>query len=144
MSNINNSSPLWDSSPNSIPKDSFLAAKAIFNFKEASEKDLSTKRRIIYLIQNQYDYKGYVGKSIHSFKDRYTNGKWWHYTTNILLLRTLRFQRPEGFKIFILEYGIEFNNVLRTHETYWAELLNTYAPNGYNIRECGEGGEFFG
>lgn len=127
-----------------ITSNNFLFAATIFGFKEATMEDLMTKRGIIYLIQNQYDLKGYLGKSINTFCERYTMGKWWQYSVNKPLLRTLAYQPPEGFKIFILEWNIQYYQVLDRHEKFWAGFLNTYAPNGYNIRECGQGGEFYG
>lgn len=120
-----------------------MAANLFFKFREASCEDLSTKQGIIYLIQNRYNYKSYLGKTINTFNNRYS-GDWSKHTVNTPLLRALNHQSKEGFKIFILEYNILYNDVLRRHEAYWADLLNTYAPNGYNLRECGEGGEYYG
>lgn len=112
-------------------------------FSPSSEQDKKELMGIIYAIKNDYDGKIYIGKSIKSFNKRYCNF-WWKTTTNILLQRTLKNGKVEDFKVYILEYGITDNKILNEREKYYASELNTYCPNGYNIRECGEGGEYFG
>jgi hypothetical protein len=109
----------------------------------ATEHALTTLKGIIYAIVNSYDGKTYIGKSTKTFRKRY-GPKWWNSTVNVLLLRTLDgYAKPEDFSIYILEAGIE-NGSINEREKYYASLLNTYCPDGYNIRECGEEGQYHG
>lgn len=108
----------------------------------SSEKDLAVKRGIIYAIVNGYNGKIYVGKTKNSFNKRYGIG-WWKNTKNILLQRVLKKHPASDFTIYILEDSIEPQN-LDEKEKFYASYLNCYCPNGYNVRECGEEGLFFG
>lgn len=116
--------------------------------RELTYKEAISTRGIIYLIQNQYDMKNYVGKTINTFNKRYCGGKWWrndkNKPSNILLYRTVQKYGHEQFKVFILEDGLTNRDLIKEREKYWANKLNSYSPHGYNIRECGEGGEFYG
>src|SRR3990167_6300014 len=92
--------------------------------KPATKDNLIYKRGIVYYIENQYDKKGYVGKSINTFTKRYSGGKWWenrkNVPSNILLDRTVKKYGHEQFKVFILEEGIADKNLIRNREKYWA------------------------
>lgn len=116
---------------------------SIEGFNIASEEDLINKKGIIYAIVNNYDGKAYVGKTKTSFRKRY-GPTWWKTTANVLLKRTLKHNAPDNFKLYILEFGIKGDKALCARERHYANILNSYCPNGYNIRECGEGQKFFG
>lgn len=108
-------------------------------YKPATIEELNVKRGIIYAIRNQYDGKIYIGKTSKTFNLRYRLGKWWATTTNILLKRTLLLSSYAKFDIFILKDGLKKDKTLCKWEIYFANILQTYVPKGYNIRECGEG-----
>lgn len=105
--------------------------------REATEWELRNLKGIIYLIQNQYDKKGYVGRTLNTFKIRYSGGKWWRQNHNILLNRVVESYSHKQFKIFVLEDSIEDKFRLKEREVFWADKLQTYAPFGYNLKECG-------
>lgn len=99
---------------------------------------------IIYAIRNRYDGKIYVGQTTKTFIKRYQNGEWWKSTKNILLQRVLRLTSHVEFDVFILESGLTTKNALNDAEKRYAILMNAYAPHGYNVRECGEEGRYYG
>ena len=108
----------------------------------ATDSALSSLRGIIYAIVNGYDGKTYIGKSSNTFRKRYTGG-WWNSTKNILLQRVIAKHGHEQFKVYILEAGVPATK-LNEREIYYAEILNVYCPNGYNLRDCGAGPNMYG
>lgn len=95
------------------------------------------KRRltgIIYRIVNLINGKSYIGQTIHWFNYRYHGGKWWKYTTNILLKRAVEKYGKENFQVEIYEHGISDICLLNKLETMYIVLFNTLANNnGYNL-----------
>lgn len=110
---------------------------------DATEKELKFLTGIIYGIKNNYDNKFYIGKTKYSFQERYA-GNWKKSTSNILLKRILKNHPEQSFSIFILKNGLNTEEELSFYEIFYANKFNCYAPNGYNVRECGERGRFYG
>lgn len=110
------------------------------NIHAATPTELKTLKGIIYAIINDYDGKTYIGQSRMTFKKRYGSA-WWRSTSNLPLQRTLKYAEPQDFKIYILEHSIEDRDRLNEREKFYADTLNAYCPNGYNVRECGEDSE---
>lgn len=112
-------------------------------YHPATQKDLNVLRGIIYAIRNRYDGKIYIGKTRKTFNERYgRTGRWWIYTSNILLKRVLNYTSHEQFDVFILKYGLIDERALSEAEIFIGDATNAYAPYGYNVRGCGEQGVF--
>lgn len=93
----------------------------------------------IYCIENKYNKKKYVGKTICSFNVRISNhinllnrGK----HANLHLQRAWDKYGESNFDFYILEEC--YNSESDTKEIYWIERLNTI-KNGYNITTGGGG-----
>lgn len=91
---------------------------------------------IIYKITNLVNKKSYIGQTIYSFKERYKGGKWWKYTTNRYLKHSIKKYGFKNFSVEILEYSKNIEELNSLEEKY-ADLYNTYVPNGYNLIHCG-------
>lgn len=117
------------------------------NNKLATRQDKLYKKGIVYLIFDTTNNQGYTGKTKKHFNGRYSGGKWWNYyikkQQGYLYHRIKDNNDYHNFKIFILEHNIQDIKMLKERERFWAKVLNTYYPNGYNSFLCG-GGEFYG
>jgi group I intron endonuclease len=91
----------------------------------------------IYRIFNKIDGKSYIGQTQHTFETRYNKYKWWQSPSNEYLVNAAKKYGIENFDIEILKEGINNLEDLNKYESYYADLYNTYRPNGYNIRGCG-------
>lgn len=97
---------------------------------------------IIYRILNRINGKSYVGQSTASrFSLRYSGGRWWEITHNILLKRSVKKYGLQAFEVQILEANVESKERLDELERHYALQFDTYAPKGYNLRGCGEAQE---
>lgn len=88
----------------------------------------------IYRILNKIDGKSYIGQTQHTFEERYNKYKWWQKPSNKYLINAAEKYGIENFEIQILKDDIQTLEELNINETYYANLYNTYRPNGYNIR----------
>ncbi len=93
---------------------------------------------IIYRILNIKNNKSYIGQSVNSFNERYKGGKWWLYTHNEILKNSYLKNGLDNFIVEIIKENVESIEELNRLETYYANMYNTYKPNGYNIRGCGD------
>lgn len=94
---------------------------------------------IIYKITNKINQKAYIGQTIHkTFNKRYSGGRWWDITDNPLLINAHNKYGSEAFLIEILESNVESLDKLNQLEEFYADKYNTYHPNGYNLRKCGD------
>src|SRR3990167_2217446 len=93
---------------------------------------------IIYRIYNKINGKSYIGQTVHkTFNSRYSGGKWWDNTDNPALINAYKKYGPNSFEIIILEQNLESIDKLNELEIFYADKFNTYSPNGYNLRGCG-------
>lgn len=92
---------------------------------------------IIYRIFNLKNNKSYIGQTIHTFEKRYKNS-WWNRTHNEILKNSIEKQGLENFDFEILEKDISSLEELNRLEIFYAQRFNSYRPNGYNIRGCGD------
>jgi group I intron endonuclease len=93
---------------------------------------------IIYKISNKINNKCYIGQTVHKkFNSRYSGGKWWYNTDNQLLINAHAKYGKENFQVEILEQNVINLETLNKLEEFYAEKFNCYAPNGYNLRKCG-------
>jgi group I intron endonuclease len=92
---------------------------------------------IIYRIFNKVNGKSYIGQSVFSFNKRY-RGDWLKYTHNIILKNAVNKYGLENFDFEIIEDNVKDIDELNKLEVKYAEKYNTYRPNGYNIRGCGD------
>jgi hypothetical protein len=76
-----------------------------------------------------------VGQTARTFAKRYKGG-WASNTKSTVLKQALAKYGKENFAVMILEECERSN--LNSREDFWAKELNSYAPNGYNLRHCGE------
>lgn len=94
---------------------------------------------LIYKITNKTNQKSYIGQTVHkSFNKRYSGGRWWDMTDNPLLTNAYNKYGIESFSVEILERDVESLDKLNQLEEFYAEKYNTYYPNGYNLRKCGD------
>jgi len=93
---------------------------------------------IIYRILNTVNGKSYIGQTRGLFRRRYPGGKWWKYTKNFALLEDLILHGAESFEVSTLENVDSVSN-LTAREHYYATILGTYYPNGYNLVQCVSG-----
>lgn len=93
---------------------------------------------IIYRIYNKINNKSYIGQSVKScFNQRYAGGVWWEKPSNSYLIRSAKKYGKENFEVEILRDDIENLDLLYELESYYANLYNSYRPNGYNLIPCG-------
>lgn len=92
---------------------------------------------LIYVIVNKINQKRYVGQTRFTLKYRYPT-RWWLRCHNIYLKRSIAKYGIDNFEFEILESNIITIEELNRLEIYHAKRLNTYIPNGYNIRLCGD------
>lgn len=91
---------------------------------------------IIYRIFNKINNKSYIGQSVVSFNKRY-RGNWLKYTHNPILKNSVNKYGIYNFDFEIIEDNVKDIDELNKLEIKYAEKYNTYRPNGYNIRGCG-------
>ena len=93
---------------------------------------------IIYKIQNKVNKKCYIGQTIHNnFNLRYSGGRWWEITDNPLLINAYNKYGQDSFDIEILKNNVESLEKLNELEEFYADKFNSYSPDGYNLRKCG-------
>lgn len=94
---------------------------------------------IIYAIINKINQKRYIGQTIgKNFNYRYSGGRWWEITNNSALKNAFKKYGQESFEVEILEDGVVSLEELNRLEIFYAEKFNSYSPNGYNLRKCGD------
>jgi len=93
---------------------------------------------IIYRIFNKINKKSYIGQSVNGFGFRYKGSKWWKYTHNEILKNSIKKHGLENFDFEILDKDVSSIDELNRLESYYAEKFDSYRPNGYNIRGCGD------
>lgn len=96
---------------------------------------------IIYSITNKINNKKYIGQTQTTLKKRYPLN-WWKYTNNPYLKYSVEKYGIDNFEFEILKSNIQTIDKLNESECFYATKLNTYIPNGYNIRECGKNKKF--
>lgn len=95
---------------------------------------------IIYYVLNVKDNKFYVGQTVESFKRRKQN----HYNhvqvkgNNNYFHNALRKYKDWEWNVLQFAYCKAELDAL---EKYWVWILNSIAPNGYNLREGGSNGK---
>ena len=93
---------------------------------------------IIYRIFNKINGKSYIGQSIFKFNKRYKGSDWLKYTHNPILKNSVNKYGVDNFDFEIIEDNVKDIDELNKLEIKYAEKYNTYRPNGYNIRGCGD------
>jgi len=93
---------------------------------------------IIYRIYNKKDGKSYVGQSVNPFHKRYKGSDWYKHTHNEILINSVDKYGIENFDYEILEEGVSTIEELNSLEVKYADEYDSYRPNGYNIRGCGD------
>lgn len=100
----------------------------------------------IYYIVNLLDGKGYIGQAKWFYGRFVANGLLSHKSSiklrNTHLYNAIRNYKSRNFKVFILEYNLNGENLNR-HEEYWINYYHTYykdpiSNNGYNMNLGGE------
>lgn len=89
----------------------------------------------IYLITNKINGKQYVGQTSKSIKQRWSvhiNAK-----NNTFIYRAIKKYGKENFHIDQIDTA-DSTNELDWKEIYYIKILNTLAPNGYNLTTGGE------
>ncbi len=92
---------------------------------------------VIYMIENTVNGMKYIGQTTHTFAKRYRRCKWWGSASNNPYLKSATAKYGiSAFKVTILEHSKDVQELNRLEAEY-AEKFNTYAPNGYNLVQCG-------
>lgn len=104
----------------------------LIKYHSASISDLKQLTGIIYVIVCLKNGKRYVGKTIYSFYDRYTNN-WWLIHHNRCLLKDVYRYGYENFKILILHKNESFDHLLILENYYIKLFKSTDSSLGYNL-----------
>ena len=84
---------------------------------------------IIYCITNKVNGKQYVGQTVRSLEERYSE----HCRKlNTVVGKAIKKYGKENFDIEILDSSLIIDD-LNDKETYWIKEKNTMIPNGYNL-----------
>lgn len=84
---------------------------------------------IIYCITNKVNGKQYVGQTVRSLEERYSE----HCRKlNTVVGKAIKKYGKENFDIEILDSSLIIDD-LNDKETYWIKEKNTIIPNGYNL-----------
>lgn len=95
---------------------------------------------VVYLIKNRINRKIYVGQSVKVLGVRWSQ----HVSTakkatrTNLIAQAIRKYGRDSFSIEVLDTASNLDE-LNIKEWFFANMLNSYAPNGYNLAECGFG-----
>lgn len=103
----------------------------------ASFEELKNIKGVVYRIFDTWNGMSYIGKTIHTFFQRYSISTMWKYVTNKPLQNRIKKYGMERFRIQILSGYINSNDLLLFLESFYAKFFNTYFPNGYNLIPCG-------
>lgn len=90
----------------------------------------------IYIITCGINGKQYVGQTNHHIKDRISD----HFDRDLIVGKAFKKHNLENF-IFQMIEGFDLQVALDEAEKMLIKDLNTISPNGYNIREGGNGGK---
>lgn len=111
---------------------------------EATDQELCTLKRIVYLITNRINNKKLVGQTINTFHIRYAKNRnsWVNHISNRHFSSSLRKYGPKNFMVEILHHGIPFQKELDELEDYYIVEFNTLNPKyGYNKKRGGANGK---
>jgi group I intron endonuclease len=93
---------------------------------------------IIYVITNLQNNKQYVGQTIASLEKRWQRHCWKSTSKNSMpICQAIAKYKKENFKIEILSF-CQSQQEMNERELHYTNTLNTWSPNGYNLR-AGEG-----
>lgn len=87
----------------------------------------------VYVITNRVNGKQYVGQTIHSPEARFRRHCWPSTRTRMPITEAIRKYGRECFTLEVLA-TCSSQEELNRQEAYFAATLNTYSPNGYNLR----------
>jgi group I intron endonuclease len=106
----------------------------------ATPEQLTKLIGIVYRIRNLVNGKVYIGKSFHSFRERYGHTlRWWLYA-NRRLKNAVKKYGPENFTVDILAIEIKNDVALKKLETCYIKIHNSLHPHGYNLMSEDEWG----
>ena len=97
----------------------------------------------IYKITNKINNKIYIGKTVSSINDRFSQHKYdaFHENAkgyNFILHKAMRKYGIENFQVEEVEY-IKNDYELEAREKYWIQYFDSILPKGYNMTFGGEG-----
>jgi group I intron endonuclease len=98
-------------------------------------EDINKKYGIIYVIENKFTGKMYVGQTVKSVLNR-----WWSHSTNGRCLgigNAIKKYGKSTFLYYQIDSAID-QNELDKKEKEWIKYLNTVSPNGYNLTFGGQ------
>jgi group I intron endonuclease len=90
---------------------------------------------VVYLIVNMINGKCYVGQTRKTIKQRWQRHRWCYTVSNGKhpIALAMRKYGKESFEIVELEI-CKTQQELDDREIYWARALDTFSPNGYNLK----------
>lgn len=86
---------------------------------------------IIYRITNLLNGKCYIGQ------DSKNNPK--YFGSGVYIKRAIKKYGKDNFRKDILQYCKDVEE-LNKQESFWIKKINTFVPNGYNVKDGGKGG----
>ncbi len=98
---------------------------------------------VIYRIYNRLNGKSYIGQSRQNPKT--AARRWTQHLSSAkgsshklcVIDAAMRKHGRDNFAMEVIDTATTLDE-LNTKEWFFAEMLNTYAPNGYNVRRCGD------
>lgn len=90
----------------------------------------------IYIIKNKINQKIYIGQSVDIEERWVKHCAGYGIAHNSAIDMAIQKYGKENFTLEIIE--LCQREELNEKEAYYADLYNSYAPNGYNINKCGE------
>lgn len=91
----------------------------------------------IYIITNKINRKQYVGQTISTLSERWSQHKCDSKRRQTAIANAIRKYGFDNFKIDIVEDDIPYED-LDNKEIYYIKQYNTICPNGYNITDGGQ------
>jgi len=90
---------------------------------------------LVYVITNNVNGKQYVGQTIQTLKQRWQHHGWKSTTSTGRHPIALAMRKYGKAKFSIIQLEQCFTQKqLDEQETFWAHKLNTFSPNGYNLK----------
>src|SRR6266404_2350216 len=101
--------------------------------------DAPEQRFCVYVIRNQVDGKGYVGKTFDPESRWYRHKRLAATGADTYLYRAMRKHGADSFTFAVVESCGANEALAFEREQYWVKALFTRAPVGYNMSDGGEG-----
>ena len=99
---------------------------------------IKTLTYVIYRIYCTINNKSYIGKTTRTFQKRYSLKKWWNNIQNNPLKSTIKIYGHNSIKLEFLEWNLKTQENLNAREIFYSKSFDSLAPNGFNLKKCGQ------